>query len=392
VSGDTVKGYIDQKEWARNPEDFNFKKTDNDVSHTYTLSSVSYFEISGVVAYRRFATSVSMDEVGLNNADKHVTRSVADTIFLRIIQEGKFVSLFTYRDKIKNRFFIQDAGSDVQELVYQLYSDKKKVHLNEGYKNQLLLSANKAGTASEKLKWQINKASYGNKSLIDIINKINGISDTEIKEIRKKSRVASRPSFFAGGGISMNTLSYTGRPEWTSDIKSSAFASPFISGGMDIAGNPAVRKLIFRAELSFGYTKFHTVSVDKGISSESKIDYTFDQYSVSISPQVIYNFYNKENLKIYGGIGFRFNRSFYKNNNYTITSIYPSDNVTSIPNYFDMKGTWPSEMIQVGALINKKLEISINYTKSMGAINDFAYFWADNLHSFRLGVSGYIWR
>jgi hypothetical protein len=62
LKGDTLHGFIDYREWDRNPAEVNFKKSlDNSSTETITPKNSAAFSITGFEYYQRFILSVSQD-------------------------------------------------------------------------------------------------------------------------------------------------------------------------------------------------------------------------------------------------------------------------------------------------------------------------------------------
>lgn len=131
---DTVKGYIDYREWSFNPGDINFKLSpgDKQVRHL-TTQDISYFEVTGLEAYRLYQGPITMDDP--NHANETRDTSVKNGIFfLKILQQGPHVTLYSYTDNVKIRFFVQDQGGKVDELIYRTYYVPDETDLGRGGK------------------------------------------------------------------------------------------------------------------------------------------------------------------------------------------------------------------------------------------------------------------
>lgn len=336
---------------------------------------------------------MSLDEVGINATEKYKNMSKVDTVFLQVLQKGTRVTLLSYKDEIKTRFFIKKGDQNPVELIYQLYRDKGVVYVKEQYKTQLKFIAETSGTFSTKLEWLIKKATYGNNSLLAITSVINGIDTKEMKRRQKQLNIKPTINFFFGAGLNVGTLTYqansNAKPDWVKDEKNSRSISnsPYVAIGFDFVGNPSVGRSKFRMDLSYNAAKFYTLSTSTGIASQQQIDYTFSQSTFSVTPQFIYNFYNKENLKFFAGIGMRANYSSYQNNLYTITTLYPSNYTSSTPDFFLLRKFWFSAGVEAGVIINKKFEICLSYTPALQEINDNSVVWYESINSLRLGVT-----
>ncbi len=391
-ANDTLRGFIDQRDWTVNPTIISFRKTRDKKAEKFSTGKVNYFEMEGGVFYQRYIVTISMDEVGVNASEKYKNKSEVDTVFLQILQKGKRVTLLSYKDEIKNRFYIKNGNQNPVELIYQSYKDNGEIYTKEQYKTQLKFIAETSGTFSTKLDWLIKKSTYGNSSLLDVTSVINGIDAKAMSRAQKQLK--TKPSFnvFFGAGLNVGMLTYQAnsntRPEWirNGSVSRSTSSNPYVAIGFNFIGNPSVGRSVFRLDLSYNAAKFYTLSTSTGITSKEQIDYTFYQSTFSLTPQFIYNFYNKKNLKFFAGIGIRANYSSYQNNLYTITALYPSSHTSSIPDFFLLRKFWFSGGIETGVTINKKFEICISYTPGLEEINDNSALWYESINSLRLGV------
>jgi hypothetical protein len=79
---DTLRGYIDQKEWTRNPGTLSFyKSTDDGTPRDFGIRDIVYFQVDDKLAYQRYAVSISMDKVSLENLGPPQEKSETDTVF-----------------------------------------------------------------------------------------------------------------------------------------------------------------------------------------------------------------------------------------------------------------------------------------------------------------------
>ena len=125
-----------------------------------------------------------------------------------------------------------------------------------------------------------------------------------------------KSSFFIGAGVNINQIS----PLSTSNYYRAggrAYTSylPEISFGLDVFTNPNTQKLVFRLEASLAQSQYR-YSYMNGVYPYVGFKTSFDELTFTISPQVIFNFYNAENFKIFGGLGanisfFNYSNSFY---------------------------------------------------------------------------------
>jgi hypothetical protein len=199
LKGDTLHGFIDFREWDKEPTEIKFKSDTSAQPVEYTARQIQYFNVSvGYLAeYQRYGGRITMDETDINKLMiGRDTSYLIDTVFFKIIQRGKNLTLFSFSDNVKTRYYISEKPGDVpQELVYRIYyysqdeSGYSRTKYENVYQYQLYSAAVKANVATERFKLDISRASYEENSILPIVSKINGIDDNDSsRSNRKKTR------------------------------------------------------------------------------------------------------------------------------------------------------------------------------------------------------------
>jgi len=323
LKGDTLKGFIDYREWHSNPNSISFKTSLADAKpNPYTPAEITSFSINKLEAYISYTGPVSMDATDVDHiAYSRDTSSSIVTAFFRVLQKGKNLALYSYTDGLKSRFFIAEApGYTIKELGYKLYynyngndvNGQKGVTVNENtYMKQLFALANKYGVEDNNLQWDIEHAGYNKDDLLKIVSKINHFS----KEDYAKENAVKGPAFnlFVGAGLNINNFSTpTNSAFYAGGGRSQTSYGPAASIGVNFFANPSTRQLQFRLEAGVAKSKYNYLYKLK-VSPYIQFRASFDELSVSIAPQVIYNFYNTENFKVYGDVGVQFSLNNYSN-------------------------------------------------------------------------------
>jgi hypothetical protein len=355
--GDTLKGFIDYREWAKCPTaiDFKVNKADQQILK-FDPHTIKKFQVNGRETYLSYQGMVSNDrtrfpdlESGLDSGKKQ------DTIFLRQIASGKHLTLLFHRDELKSRLFISEGSGLPVELIYnQYYGPENQVIEKNTYKGQLIYYIHEFMPQNEKLNSLVQESRYRQEDLEPIISAINTDSLS----------VTSQSNYRLFAGLTLNSISTKFHDVTMSPPLSinSATWAPQANIGVDLFVNPNVQKLIFRTELSLSYIN---VSLDNFYGSGSL---QFSQYSAMVTPQLLLNVYNKDNFKMYLDAGIRFNFSGYKAS-YT---------------YFDWASSWASlPVLQVGLSLDRRTEFSVTYIGYSTYTHDVGYF---NLMSQSLGL------
>jgi hypothetical protein len=386
-TGDSIHGFVSIKDWEKNPESFLFRKNLDDRSNEIlTIDNVRYFEVANF-KYLRHLTTITMDPIKASMATVSEVQPRIDTVFLRVFQIGKNISLFGYTDQLKTRYYIVESGSDTPvelELRIKAWRDKYSVWHSgffEGYKNQLANLAMKYGVISEKLQWSINHVGYGD-DLVKITSVINGIDS-------KKVKVHPKPEFHLYGGLGINkswlTYKHGGNAAYYSladNAKSDPTTAPCITAGFDFARNRNVSKLHFNLEVMVSQMKNHTVSHEHLGATDIDLDYRFAFKTYNLSLVAQYNFYQTKNLKIFLGTGVRFTQTSYSQNSAT----YGGSNPTIIADPFQLTKSWVSIPGKAGLTIMQRVQLYYFYIPT---------FWFNNntttikeyMHNYQFGVN-----
>jgi hypothetical protein len=377
--GDTVRGFINYKEWEYAPSRIEFKADINAAAKTeYTIENAAAFAVAGLESFRRFTLPVSQDQVEYSNLSQGIdTSTVTKTAFFKIIASGKYITLYSYSDKIKHRFFIAENMQQLAELRYHVYIDPdglNHVTTDAGYKKQLLKLAAEYQSSAPGLYTEIQGADYKYGDIVKVINRINGLSglSEEQKSMAKPSAV-----FFVTAGINSSTVKLSGI-ENLNNIPPSSSIFPQIGAGMNLYINKEVGKLIFRPEVYFtGSSSNFNFSYNPDPDA-SIVSYTermsYKLYRASVVPQLLYNIYNGQQLKFFLAAGINVQLCFYSDKQYTITTHFSgtsSNNDDTEPGLFPFTyGVNFNVIGKAGVMINNRVEIYAAYVPSTELIRD----------------------
>jgi hypothetical protein len=369
LKGDTVKGFIDYKEWDKNPVRINFKKDMGADAGHFSAEDISAFAITGLEYYEKYKVVISLAHVDVEKLPTGVdTTSTTNSIFLRLLVKGRNISLYEYKDDIKNRFYIKDNTlSTPEELIYRIYlnpNDVTQSVTQPRYQNQLQQLALKYHQGSDKLTAIIEKVGYNESDIMPVVNIINGsITKTNNPNKAKPLR------FFAGAGINGASLKYSGNSFLALSPTSKASFGPRLTVGMDVFLNPNVGQLILRTELFFTTVNLQTSSNTVPYASQS-----FRLTFPGISPQLIYNVYNTESLKCYIGAGASVNLYTNSNNNYYYAENPYSPTKSVIKGYPNLASSGASFLARAGVVLHKKYELYLIYSPAAVVTDHYGSF------------------
>ena len=367
-NGDTVKGFIDQRERFNNPKVFSFKTTLSSSAKDISVNDAKAVGVTGYTYFDKFTTSITQGYTSLNRLGNAIDSStVTATVFLRVIKKGKNVSLYGYTDNIKTRYYVLERAVDkpveLQYLAYFNDSLHRVINLYN-YRSQLLNIAEKYQPANTNLINRISNADYDESGFLKIVQLING-GDINAKS---ETQNLSTSRFFIGAGVKNSTLTFTGANFVFPNGGSKTIVSPTLSGGIDIVFNKETQKLIFRAEFSLADYKYNIDNINTtGFSvdpASSSLDFT--QPTVTLHPQLIYNLFSDKAFKLFLNAGFAINFSGYSDYGYTTTTTFSNGavSVTKKDKYPQFQSTWFSVPIKAGVVLTNSIELYAAYYTS----------------------------
>ena len=200
---DTIQGFIDYRNWSKNPDIIKFKK---DISNEF--KSLKPTDI------REFGVQNDLYESGIvekeiaSKYDQHSKLKV-DTAFLQIIFSGK-KSLFFYKDANGRENFYIKHDTIFELLVYREYlhynaqTGVSSLRKNKNYLGQLIVYLNDCSAIASKLQ----TSTYGLSSLSSLFQYYYDCSSSEVLYKRKKEKIRAEIGVLLGS--SMTSLEFSG--------------------------------------------------------------------------------------------------------------------------------------------------------------------------------------
>ena len=360
-NGDTLRGWINYKNWEKNPKQILFKK-DSLAENVVKFSSadISYFEITGLDKYVR-----AIVEKDIRPVDQHQllqgteNMTVADTVFLRQIVSGSIIDLYELIDS-KPHYFIKAAAGPFKELSYKIFiNEQSNIVTQKNYINQLRAVVGTTEMPSS-LENKINTAGYEEQDLRKAVAAINKANGSVYYSSGSTSGSRIKASLFAGVGGGYSSVRFKGQHFNMEKMSYSGGFSPYLSVGMDLVEKRNLQALFIRIELSYYSTGYK----GEGVTASNLIDtshvilkYQLKQQNISPSLSVLYSFINKERYKIYAGAGVAYNFSSYPENKFT--TIKPGNKSTEFENYIVPSKHWVTMNATLGMRITKHFDAAV---------------------------------
>jgi hypothetical protein len=364
-SKEKLDGYIDFQDRPFTPSEVHFKKELSEDPRTFTVENSQGFALEGKGMFQRFTVNLSQAYTRISNLKEGLdTTTKRETVFLKLLQKGKNLSLFSYTDEIKERFFLlNNRSKEPYELFRAQYLAKNTAAISGDfrYRNQLLDELTKNDGVGYYDPQALKTLRYEEADLLKVVLAINDQKPPKAK--------SSGIKIFAGSGLSITTASYKGQHVLAADeaIATPSY-DPMLTLGFDVSLGPAKSLFTLRTELSLFTSK-------NKITSAGNSRHTFDQRSIGLEPQFIYNFYSTAHLKLFAGIGAGVFYSSYSNSKpgRFFPPAIPGGEEGFELHPIDFEPFNITAMGKIGAVVNKRIEISAGYIVP-SALTDYSAY------------------
>ena len=378
LKGDTLRGNIDFREWGKNPRQIAFKKdlNKNDII-IFSDKNTKAFSVAGLEYFERLISHISQDQVEMSNIKQGADTSyIIDTVFMRVLTKGPNITLFSYTDNIKTRYYLLEREKEYpEELIYRVYyslENHSDLVTENRYQSQLDHLALKYNLNNNKFETQISSCSYTETDLVKVAQVINGNTDKQFTPVRN-----SGSRWLLGAGVNSSVMSFEGVLKFTG--QNSTY--PKISAGFDLFPNKNTQQLFLRVELSLTAAKYSFYNPNPDGYSQSL---ELSQRTGSIIPQLIYNIYNQDRFKIFIDAAASVNVSSY--NNYKLVENFNNVAESSSPGFPGLARFWYTFYAKTGVVLNKKWEIYVSYAPSAIVTANYDTF-AGTVVSYQAGLN-----
>lgn len=381
--GDTLHGLIDYRQWDNNPGTVAFKKEPGQGNpDIFTTKTANSFGVTGQEYFENHTVRVSQDPVDVANIESKLdTNYRIDRVFLQVINKGRFVILYRYKDNLKERFYLLETGQEQPyELAYHDFYNRDESGIVQYIKRfhiQLQNVAQKNDVSNDHLLREISQSNYSETDLTKIIQNINGNTSSQFT-----TQKLFGTRWFAGAGVNYSQSKFNGIIDFANAPASSS-VFPKIDGGIDFLFNKDIQKFYFRVEVLFTVNGPYTFITYNVGGSGGIVTLKFKQYNTSVIPQFVYNLYNRDKLKVFIDAGIAYNFAAY--NDYRTIIAYNSFSTATLDKYPELLKSYYSIPIKAGIVLNKKIEIYACYAP-YSRITDYVQF-DNSITSYQAGIN-----
>ncbi|WP_207422526.1 hypothetical protein [Desertivirga brevis] len=363
---DTIKGLVDTKEWGLTPKSILFKTKEGKKVY-YSPKHIQSFHVPGFCKYVTYNGPISKNENEFTKVGATIdTTAKVDTVFLREIVHGEYLSLFDYKDNLKQRFFVKDKFSKIEELLSYKYRHNNSLLSFEAYRERLKTLVSEAGLNNPAFPPAIDNSSYSKASFLKLFMFINGITTNHTEEKREAIEI-----FF---GISANQTTFEFEevhPLSGSENNSKTYILPGIELGLVFYPSSQIRKLAIRTTFGISKHQFETYK-DEELSAGriSRATYELDVLNLAFTPTIQYNIYNGKLVKGFINTGIAINTSLKEKSEFKKKMIKSPVRLEIDQSYYNENYNFPSFWIQFpiecGIQISK-VQILARYLQPLGS-------------------------
>ncbi|MDR3715070.1 MAG: hypothetical protein P4L51_19825 [Puia sp.] len=360
-NGDTVRGTIDYGNRYRNPYTIRFKADPpGSPELKYTPKELSYFEASGLDAYKTAIISKDMRPVEPAEINRDTRDTVeTDTVFLRVLVAGRKYSLYRFTD-FKNHFYFQVANGRLTELTYKVYLDATGDPQVLTYREALMEIAVENNMSS--LRHDIDWAGYSEKYLSRVVMALNGNAPTVVYGAASK-RAGTGPQPFISVGMSGTRFRVSG-DKALAGMNYVTGIAPVFALGVDFLTPVNFNDFSFRIEIDYAQNTYK--GSKNGLSpyngDPTRETYMMEQRNITPCATILYNFRRPKKVKYYVGAGAGYNFSHYGTNRYTLTDQTGNSPGVITNGYLDVQDYWGSFFLKLGARVDRHWEVGVTGT------------------------------
>lgn len=212
--GTKVVCLIKNIDWKNNPDQFEYKFTENSEVLKETIERVKKLVILNKHTYERYAIKIDTSSSIARSLDYNPEPKFKHTtVFLKVLTAGD-ATLLSYQKSLNKRYFYTLDKENVQQLIHKRYlvynqrNGHKEIAINNQFKRQILVNL-KCETITEA---QIKQLKYDEKSLIRIFNSYNSCQNPGIKNTLVQNKDNNKKDLFKlniRGGIKTASLKRT---------------------------------------------------------------------------------------------------------------------------------------------------------------------------------------
>lgn len=205
-NGDTLKGFIDYRNWRVNPKEINFKSTIDSNPTSFIPINIKEFSVKDEV-YSSGIVEVEISPVEESRLDYDPNQKIrTDTIFLQTLFRGNKCLYYYMNSNGRENFYISNKNSEPELLIYKKYLVKQGTTSLVRTRNDYIGQLKFFFSDNPKIQSKIENASYSKKDMIRLFQEYYKNTSSEIGFKREAEKVHLEIGTMAG--LSMTKLKF----------------------------------------------------------------------------------------------------------------------------------------------------------------------------------------
>jgi len=204
-SKDTLRGFIDYRNWGKNPDQIDFYRSQNDMATVYLPIEIQRFSVSGET-YKTAIVTIDESPFRTDNLKEEVKFDyVTDTVFLLNLVDGEKNLYYLMDINGKEHFFITN-NSAMELLFFKRYLKKdEQGHLtvaqNRKYVGQLTIYLQNCSSIQSKLA----ELKYERNDMVRLFQYYYKCTNTKMTS---ENKAVSKNEFGVLAGVSFTKLTF----------------------------------------------------------------------------------------------------------------------------------------------------------------------------------------
>ncbi len=209
TEGDTLKGFINDKDWDFHPNTIQFKNTENDKAVEYTAKELKGIQTESGKHFEVFTVEINKTpdkEVSFNSKANMVER----TIFTQPIIKGVLSLYFYQSPDFEKHYLVQKGTEDLMELLEIEYKKKQSGEVLVVTEKRYIKQLKRLTYDCKALEDRLKKLKLNIESITDYVREYNtcrSALEKDFTSMYKKSGVKWEVNLF--GGMSSNSIAFT---------------------------------------------------------------------------------------------------------------------------------------------------------------------------------------
>jgi hypothetical protein len=276
-TGDTLTGFIDNRDWRKNPKVIVYRDRKNAIKEYSPLDIQGFYLVNTNEWYRSAVLELNKNSIKESDVIKNRNQwgTQVDTVFMRLLVKGK-ISLYYLIDESSRPHYIVEKNNQINELRIER---KRVSYPKEGIVNLDFFRSqlNEYFSDCQSGKFSVSDAKYTESSLKPLVIKYNECFSSEGSYIKTTEKITTSISIIAG--VNYSKLTVNGDSYSSGDKNYKPDFSPFAGISFDFILPRNRKSLSFNNELIYRYYTIDEMMKTSQLKLTTALRYRFPSSS-----------------------------------------------------------------------------------------------------------------